>query len=192
MGKRHVWVLHGCLPRVRGTIRRERDVPGMIAPSPKGRSSFRRVSVWTAHDELDLAVGGRVACFSESATTRPSPPHSWGSSTRTPAESTQQKPTGETCSTTSCARRAEPSTTWRNRGVATRTNSSAPNCRRPAQPSTSTTVWLRHCSQPPSCRLSTLHYSSRRWMSQHLPADVSARPEQMLTTYWISLEDARA
>ena len=26
--------------------------------------------------------------------------------------------------------------------MATRTNSSAPNCRRPAQPSTSTTVWL--------------------------------------------------
>jgi len=32
MGKRHVWVLHGCLPRVRGTIRRERDVPGIVAP----------------------------------------------------------------------------------------------------------------------------------------------------------------
>src|SRR5665647_2689090 len=53
MGKRHVWVLHGCLPRVRGTIRRERDVPGIVAPGSH---------VTMNRDGIDVCngVGGRT------------------------------------------------------------------------------------------------------------------------------------
>ena len=50
MGKRHVWVLHGCLPTVRGTISRERDVPGVVAPGPE-------VIMNRVGSELDAGIG---------------------------------------------------------------------------------------------------------------------------------------